>query len=113
MRELGAGARSTSPRSRTRTCTGSGRAHGGAPKGLKVQREVVLSADDSGARDLYRPARLRPPMARAFHVIVERDEDGWCVGTISELPGCHTQAKSLDQLRDRIHEAIRAYVGTA
>jgi len=52
-------------------------------------------------------------MARAFHVIVERDEDGWYVGTISELPGCHTQAKSLDQLRDRIHEAIRAYVGTA
>jgi predicted RNase H-like HicB family nuclease len=50
-------------------------------------------------------------MARAFHVIVERDEDGWYVGTVSELPGCHTQAKSLDQLRTRVHEAIRAYIG--
>jgi len=50
-------------------------------------------------------------MARAFHVIVDRDEDGWYVGTVSELPGCHTQAKSLDKLRDRIHEAIRAYIG--
>ena len=50
-------------------------------------------------------------MARAFHVIVERDEDGWYVGTVSELPGCHTQAKSLDQLRERVHEAIRAYLG--
>lgn len=51
-------------------------------------------------------------MARAFHVIVERDEDGWYVGSVSELPGCHTQAKSLDQLRERIQEAIRAYLGT-
>ena len=42
---------------------------------------------------------------------VERDEDGWYVGTVSELPGCHTQAKSPDQLRERIHEAIRAYIG--
>lgn len=50
-------------------------------------------------------------MARAFHVIVERDEDGWYVGTVSELPGCHTQARSLDQLRTRLHEAIRAYIG--
>ena len=50
-------------------------------------------------------------MARAFHVIVERDEDGWYVGTVSELPGCHTQAKSLDRLRERVQEAIRAHLG--
>lgn len=50
-------------------------------------------------------------MARAYHVIVEKDEDGWYVGTVSELPGCHTQAKSLDQLRDRFREAIQAYLG--
>jgi len=48
---------------------------------------------------------------RAYHVIVERDEDGWYVGSVSELPGCHTQAKSLDQLRVRMREAIRAYLG--
>ncbi len=48
---------------------------------------------------------------RAFHVIVERDEDGWYVGTVAELLGCHTQAKSLDQLRERIREAILAYLG--
>jgi len=48
---------------------------------------------------------------RAFHVIVERDEDGWYVGSVSELPGCHTQAKSLDQLRKRIREAILGYLG--
>ncbi len=57
------------------------------------------------------PRPLVASMARAFHVIVERDEDGWYVGSVSELPGCHTQAKSLDRLRDRIREAIRAYLG--
>ena len=49
--------------------------------------------------------------SRPYHVIVEQDEDGWYVGSVSELPGCHTQARSLDELRERIREAIRAYVG--
>ncbi len=48
---------------------------------------------------------------RSFHVIVEKDEDGWYVGSVTELPGCHTQARSLDQLRVRIREAILAYIG--
>lgn len=42
---------------------------------------------------------------RAFHLIVEKDEDGWYVGSVPELPGCHTQAKSMDQLRNRIRDA--------
>ena len=49
--------------------------------------------------------------SRPYHVIVEQDEDGWYVGSVSELPGCHTQAKSLDELRTRIREAIRANLG--
>ncbi|HKZ47393.1 MAG TPA: type II toxin-antitoxin system HicB family antitoxin [Thermoplasmata archaeon] len=48
---------------------------------------------------------------RSFHVIVEKDEDGWFVGSVAELPGCHTQARSLDRLDARIREAIRAYLG--
>ena len=45
-------------------------------------------------------------MARAFHVIIERDEEGFYVGSVPELKGCHTQARSLDQLMQRIKEAI-------
>jgi len=45
---------------------------------------------------------------REFNVIIERDEDGWFVGRVSELRGCHTQAKSLDKLMTRIREAIEA-----
>ncbi len=45
-------------------------------------------------------------MARAFNVIIERDSKGYYVASVPELPGCHTQAKSLDVLMKRIREAI-------
>ncbi|WP_417913197.1 type II toxin-antitoxin system HicB family antitoxin [Candidatus Electronema sp. TJ] len=43
---------------------------------------------------------------REFSVIIERDEEGWFVATVPGLRGCHTQAKSLDQLMERVKEAI-------
>jgi len=46
----------------------------------------------------------------AFNVIIEQDEDGYFVATVPELPGCHTQAKSLDELNQRIKEAIALYL---
>lgn len=45
-----------------------------------------------------------------FAVIVERDEDGYYVASVPELPGCHTQARTLDELSRRIKEAIEAYL---
>ncbi|MGN6369652.1 MAG: type II toxin-antitoxin system HicB family antitoxin [Phycisphaerae bacterium] len=45
-------------------------------------------------------------MKREFSVIIERDEEGYFVGTVPELRGCHTQAKSLDTLMKRVKEAI-------
>jgi len=47
---------------------------------------------------------------REFTVLIERDEDGWLVGSVVELPGCFTQAKTLDELMERIQEAIEAYL---
>ncbi|MBL0174385.1 MAG: type II toxin-antitoxin system HicB family antitoxin [Ignavibacteria bacterium] len=32
-----------------------------------------------------------------FNVIVERDEDGYYIASVPELPGSHTQARSLDK----------------
>jgi predicted RNase H-like HicB family nuclease len=43
---------------------------------------------------------------REFSVVIEKDEDGYYVGSVPELKGCHTQAKSLDELMERIKEAI-------
>jgi predicted RNase H-like HicB family nuclease len=45
-------------------------------------------------------------MKREFNVIIEKDEDGYFVASVPNLPGCHTQAKSLDELTERIQEAI-------
>jgi predicted RNase H-like HicB family nuclease len=49
-------------------------------------------------------------MKRKFGVLVEKDEDGYYVASVPMLPGCHTQAKSMDDLLERIKEAIEAYL---
>jgi predicted RNase H-like HicB family nuclease len=43
---------------------------------------------------------------RSFDVLIERDTEGWYVASVPALPGCHTQARSLDELHERIREAI-------
>ena len=45
-------------------------------------------------------------MTMAFDVLIERDTDGYYVASVPALPGCHTQAKSLDTLMKRVREAI-------
>jgi len=44
--------------------------------------------------------------------VVERDEDEYYIASIPELPGCHTQAKTLDELASRIKEAAELYLET-
>ena len=45
-------------------------------------------------------------MARQFDVIIERDSEGYYVATVPQIPACHTQAQSLDEVMLRIREAI-------
>ncbi|MBT8421232.1 MAG: type II toxin-antitoxin system HicB family antitoxin [Gammaproteobacteria bacterium] len=45
-------------------------------------------------------------MTRQFNVVIEKDADGFFVASVPVLRGCHTQAKSLDDLMERIREAI-------
>ena len=49
-------------------------------------------------------------MQHKFNVIVERGEDGYLVSEVLELPGCHTQAKTYDELLKRTKEAIELYL---
>jgi predicted RNase H-like HicB family nuclease len=44
-------------------------------------------------------------MNREFNVLIERDTDGYYVASVPSLRGCHTQAKSLDDLMERVKEA--------
>lgn len=43
---------------------------------------------------------------RKYTVVIERDEAGYYVATVPSLPGCHTQAKTLDSLMKRAREVI-------
>jgi predicted RNase H-like HicB family nuclease len=49
-------------------------------------------------------------MAEKFTVIVEQGEDGYLISDVVELPGCHTQAKTHDELIKRTKEAITLYL---
>ncbi len=42
-----------------------------------------------------------------FLVVIEKDEDNMLVATVPALKGCHTQAKNLHILLERIKEAIQ------
>jgi predicted RNase H-like HicB family nuclease len=45
-----------------------------------------------------------------FSVVIEKDEDGYYVAYVPDLPGCHTQAKTLEELLERIKEAVEPYL---
>ena len=45
-------------------------------------------------------------MSREFTVIIEQDEEGYYVASVPQLHGCHTQARSLDELMVRVREAV-------
>ncbi len=49
---------------------------------------------------------------REFTVIIERDDGGYYVAAVAELPGCHTQARTLEELMKRVGEAIQLYLET-
>jgi predicted RNase H-like HicB family nuclease len=46
------------------------------------------------------------PLQRQFDVVIERDEEGYYIASVPQIPGCHTQARSLDEVTQRIREAI-------
>ena len=52
-------------------------------------------------------------MQRQFDVVIERDEEGYYVASVPQLPGCHTQAKSLDEVIQRVREAAELWLDVA
>ena len=49
-------------------------------------------------------------MSQKFTILIEEGDDGYLISEVLELPGCHTQAKTLDELMKRTKEAISLYL---
>lgn len=49
-------------------------------------------------------------MSQKFTILIEEGDDGYLISEVLELPGCHTQAKTLDKLMERTREAISLYI---
>ncbi|MEA3378677.1 MAG: type II toxin-antitoxin system HicB family antitoxin [Nanoarchaeota archaeon] len=47
---------------------------------------------------------------KEFNVIIEKGEDDYLISEVIELPGCHSQAKSYDELIKRTKKAIALFL---
>ncbi|MBE9478642.1 MAG: type II toxin-antitoxin system HicB family antitoxin [Chloroflexi bacterium] len=47
---------------------------------------------------------------REFYVLIEKGEDGYLIADVPELPGCHTQGETKEELLANIKEAIELYL---
>jgi hypothetical protein len=61
-------------------------------------------AGECGFAGRCAPAWNRSSMTRQFDVVVERDSESWVVASVPALPGCHTQARSLDEFLVRVRD---------
>lgn len=43
---------------------------------------------------------------KQFVVVIEEDEDGGYVGSVPNIPGCHSQGDTLDELMENMREAV-------
>ncbi|MBS3108637.1 type II toxin-antitoxin system HicB family antitoxin [Candidatus Woesearchaeota archaeon] len=41
-----------------------------------------------------------------YFVLIEKDENGIYVAKVPDIPGCYTQGKTVEQVMERIKEAI-------
>ena len=55
---------------------------------------------------------LMDKKVREFSVVILEDESGGYIALVPELPGCHTQGDSLDEVLRNVKEAIELYLET-
>jgi predicted RNase H-like HicB family nuclease len=47
---------------------------------------------------------------KIYNVDCARDESEWWVASIREVPGCHSQGRTIDEARARVREALALFV---
>ena len=51
-------------------------------------------------------------MRQRYHTIIKPEANAWFVGWVEEVPGTITQARSLDQCRENLREALELMLQT-
>jgi predicted RNase H-like HicB family nuclease len=51
-------------------------------------------------------------MTQRFHSIIKPRTDGWFVGWVEEIPGTMTRARTLEECRDKLRDALRVMIET-
>lgn len=49
-------------------------------------------------------------MPQGFSVRIDREKNGYYIAWVPQLPGCHTQGKTLNELMKNIGEAVGLYL---
>lgn len=49
----------------------------------------------------------------SYRASIERDDEGWWVADVPDLPGCHTQGRTLTQLRRRLRDVLTLFTDDA
>jgi predicted RNase H-like HicB family nuclease len=87
------------------------REDGEGPRGTREADSVFAETKRQAGSPVGSPReRTQKDGGRHYDVVIERDGEGFFVGSVPQLPGCHTQARSLDELMQRMQEAIGLYV---
>lgn len=88
----------------------SERGHGYNPRRRQVTAEERMKPPGSPMVREKRNRMRKSRKIRRFTVVLERDEDGLYVASVPALKGCHTQGKTLDQVMERIREAVELWL---
>jgi predicted RNase H-like HicB family nuclease len=75
------------------------------PPGKITDKDMKQAIEEAWASGQSAKMKARP-VPRQYDVVIERDEDGLYVASVPAVSGCHTQARSLDEVIHRIREAI-------
>lgn len=51
-------------------------------------------------------------MKQQYHTIIKPERNGWFVGWVEEIPGAITQARSLDECRENLRDALQLMLET-
>ena len=53
---------------------------------------------------------MQKEKVREYDVVIEQDENNVYVAHVPELPGCHTEGDTLEEVMENIKEAVELYL---